>query len=89
MKPKVFFTFTIFLLIILFAWAPWLNKENVESTAENHTGGFLRYPNDTVVVKKVPFGAIVTGNVSAGPTLPALFEETYFVSPFFTVHKLP
>lgn len=86
---KLHILFLLVITIILLTWCPWVNEKNAKSVADKHVGGFLVYPagNSEVIVKKIPFGALVSGDVSAGPMLPAFSNQIYYVSPILTVHS--
>lgn len=89
MKTKKVYIFLFLAIIItLLAWCPWVNEKSANDAANKQVGGFLQYPagNSKVVVRKIPFGALVSGDVSAGSILPAFSNRTYYVSPIFTVH---
>jgi hypothetical protein len=91
------------ILIVIFAWSPWLTQTSAEARAVNSFNKAWEFVADgcgttckgcgTVSSRRVPFGVLVTIEYACG-LIPADLPEyhrqsTAFVSAFGTVHGLP
>ncbi|OGY25972.1 MAG: hypothetical protein A2Z24_02540 [Candidatus Woykebacteria bacterium RBG_16_44_10] len=86
------------LIICILAWSPWITKEVAKDKVAKHltivdkfgdTASYCYFSDFAGgVAKKVPFGVIVSGTVNC--SLPAADprDETFFVSPLASVHKI-
>lgn len=70
-------------------FTPWLSKERALALTKSKVD-FVRSQGSSpsIDVKKVPFGFIVKGDVSACPICPAFSMRSYYVGPFFTVWRI-
>lgn len=85
---KVYILYFSLAVLLLMCFAPWLSKEKALTLAFSKIDFVRSQDRNSVAIKKVPFGFIVKGDVSACPICPAFSKRAYFVSPFFTVTRI-
>lgn len=103
--PKKFppMIFVLFLLIVIFAWSPWLSNTSAKGRTEDFFTHAWEFVADgcglncqgcgAISSQRVPFGMLVTIDYACG-MIPADLPEyhrqaTAFVSPLGAVHGLP